>query len=199
MPTHDIEPAKLVKLRRDAERKLKTGAAPATVGWSLGVNALSLIHKLASSPASADDALKLLHEVQVHQVELDLQHEQIETTQRELGTELAHFQELFERAPVGYISVSPQREILECNLAAASLLGTKQDDARGRDIETFLAPASRPVLRRLLTHLNPDGSSDRCEVHLAAGSASRKLQVVASLAPGSRSFLAVLIDLPIGH
>jgi PAS domain-containing protein len=190
----DVESSNLVKLRHDAETRLKEGSAPPTNGWSVGVNALSLLHKLASTPSSAIDALKLLHELQVHQVELDLQHEQMEATQRELAEDLAHYRRLFDGAPVSYLSVGPQRDIFECNDAAAGLFGKSQDDMLGRNVDVFLAPASRPVLLQLLKRLRADGASESCEVQMGTGSAARKLRVLASLPPGSRSFLLVLLD-----
>jgi len=192
------EPAKLSNLRRDAETRLKDGSAPATTGWSVGVNTLSLLHKLASTPESAIDALKLLHELQVHQVELDLQHEQIETTQREIAEDLAHYQGLYEYAPVGYLNVSLQRDILECNFAGASLFGIAQDEMRGCKFESFLAPASRPAFLLLLKRLRVDGPSESCEVQAGAGKGSRKLQVLARLTPGGRSFMVVLLDISEG-
>jgi PAS domain S-box-containing protein len=199
MSATETEPAKLTQLRSDAESKLKAGEAPATLGWSMGVNALGLIHKLASSPDSAIDALKLLHEVQVHQVELDLQHQQLEVTQREMGEELEHFQKLYEYAPVGYLNVGPKLDILECNIAAAKQFGIVQDEVRGRDFESLLSPASRVVLRQLLNQLPPDGSSESCEVRAVAGSTMRRLRVVASHPPGGQSFLVVLLDLTSDH
>ena len=66
------------QLRVDAEDRLEHGTAPPTRGWPTGSEALRLLHSLASAPASASEALKLLHELQVHQVELDLQREQME-------------------------------------------------------------------------------------------------------------------------
>lgn len=200
METPNTEPEKLMKLRRDAEGRIKEGAAPTTLGWWLDANALGSIHKLASSPESAPDALKLLHEVQVHQVELDLQHEEMESTQRELAEQLARFEELYESAPVGYVTLSPRREILECNKAAASLLGMKADEVRGRKLSSFLAPASRPAVQQLLDGLRPDGASERCEVRLLAAGAQPKPQiVVASLPPGGRAFLVVIVDLANGE
>lgn len=191
----NVETTKLVKLRLEAETRLKEGSAPPTTGWSVGVNALSLLHKLAGTPSSAFDALKLLHELQVHQVELDLQHEQMESTQRELTEDLAHFRQLYERAPVGYINLGPQRDIFECNEAAATLFGKNQDDVLGRNFDSFLAPASQPVLLQLLKRLRTGGASESCQVQMGTGSTARKLLVVASLPPGGRSFLLVLLDL----
>jgi PAS domain S-box-containing protein len=189
----NVESTKSVKLRHDAETRLKEGSAPPT-GWSVGVNALTLLHKLASTPSSAIDALKLLHELQVHQVELDLQHEQMESTQRELAEDLAHFRRLYERAPVGYINVGPQSDIFECNEAAATLFGKSRDDILGRNFDAFLAPASRPMLLQLLKRLRADGASESCQVQLSTGKTVRKLLVVASLPPGGRSFLLVLLE-----
>lgn len=195
MSIPNAEAAKLAKLRLDAEARLKAGSAPPTHGWPVGVNALSLLHTLASTPESAVDALKLLHELQVHQVELDLQHEHIEATQRELAGDLARYQGLYEHAPVAYLNVSSQCEILECNIAAARLLGGGQDELRGRSIESFFPPASRPALLQLLKQLPTDGTAKRCEVQIGAGKLLRKLQVVASVTPGGRSFLVALFEL----
>lgn len=83
-----FDPRGLTLLRQRAEGRLEEGMAPATLGWSTGTGALTLLHRLAGDPASAGDALKLLHELQVHQVELDLQHEQMEQQLLELGEAL---------------------------------------------------------------------------------------------------------------
>ncbi len=96
------------RLRERAEARLKAGSAPPTRGWPTGVGTLQLLHELASTPESAVDALKLLHELQVHQVELDLQHEQIEITQRELAEDLARYQALYELAPLAYPPSAPR-------------------------------------------------------------------------------------------
>jgi len=196
MSAPPIELNEAVKLRLDAEARLKAGSAPLTNGWSVGVNALGLLHKLASTPEDAVDALKLLHELQVHQVELDLQNEQMESTQRELAEEVARYRGLYEHAPVGYLNVSPRRDIVESNIAAAGLLGTTQDELRGLKLDTFLAPASRPVLNLMLTELRPGRPGGACEVKLIVGKGkgARPLQIRASVTPGGGSFLLILVE-----
>ncbi len=141
-----VESKGSLKLRADAEARLKTGSAPPTKGVPNNAGALSLLHRLASAPESADDALKLLHELQVHQVELDLQREQMETTGRELAEDLARYQGLYQFAPAGYFNVGSDGDIIEGNLAGADLFGVRQDELLGRRIDSFLAPSSRPIL-----------------------------------------------------
>ncbi len=194
MSTRSTESSKQSKLRLDAEARLKEGSAPPTSGWPTGVSALNLLHELASNPASAHDALKLLHEVQVHQVELDLQHEQMEATQRELTEELAGYQGLYEFAPVAYLRVGPEGEILQGNVAGATLFAVAPDELHAQRIDRFLAPESRPVLRALLKRLRAGGSTDTCKVQSSAEKMSRPLQIVASVVPGDGSFLMVLVD-----
>jgi len=199
MNIHNTETKKLMRLRRDAEGRLKNGAAPASQGWWMDSDALGSIHKLANSPASAPDALKLLHEVQVHQVELDLQHDEMEATQRELAEQLAHFEGLYEFAPVGYVALNPRHEIFESNQAAANLLGMKPDELHGRTLSGFLASTGRSSLPQFLDGLRPDGSSARCDARQVDAGGQRRLQVIASLSPGGRNILVVLVDLPKGE
>ena len=196
MNTPDNEPRKLMKLRRDAEGRLKSGAAPASLGWWMDTGALSSIHHLATSPASAEDALKLLHEVQVYQVELDLQHEEMEAAQREFAEQLAHFEALYECAPVAYVTLSPRHEILDCNHAAAALLGAKPDDLRTRAISSFLVPASGSPLQQWLAGLRPDGGRERRKARLVGTGAQRTVEVIASASPDARTILVVIVDLP---
>lgn len=181
-------------LRHEAETRLKSGTAPSTRGWVSGAEALTLLHGLAGNPATAGDARKLLHELQVHQVELDLQHLQTEQTRSELAETLARYFELYDLAPVGYFTVDPQGRIIEGNLAGASLLGLKLAESGGRDIGSFLVPQSRPVLMAMLQRLSISGSRESCEVQCGnGGRVPRRVQVAAT---GSRSrpvyFLAMM-------
>jgi PAS domain S-box-containing protein len=184
-----------VQLRRDAEMRLKEGTAPPTKGWPTGTNTLTLLYTLASSPESAADALKLLHELQVHQVELDLQHEQAESSRRETAEDLARYKALYEAAPAGYFNVDSAGHILEGNVAGADLFGLGLADLSGRRLESLLAPASRPVLRELLQALREGVSGGSRDVQSGDGRGARMLRVVAGAAPDGASFLLVFAPL----
>lgn len=194
MSTLTAETNPHVQLRLDAEVRLKQGTAPPTKGWPTGTNTLSLLYTLASSPASAEDALKLLHELQVHQVELDLQHEQVEATRREIAEDLARYKGLYEAAPAGYFNLDSTGHILEGNVAGAELLGLGLVDLNGRRLEGLLAPASRPVLLELLQELREGVSRASCDLQ-SGGRRAQPLRVVASAAPDGASFLLVFVPL----
>ena len=194
----------LNKLRQSAEGRLKNGNAPPTQGWPTGVQALTLLHGLASAPATASDALKLLHELQVHQVELDLQHEQAEQDRRQLTEDMANCSALFELAPFAYLVLEPQGVVTAANCIAADWLapapgqtpghGPAQAQAQqqppglaGRHIEDLLAPQSGAAVRALLAALRKGWGRQSCAVHPRSGGASA--QAVATATPGGRQVL----------
>lgn len=171
-------------LRHLAEARLREGTPPPSVeGWTTGVEALTLLHKLAGSPASAADALKLLHELQVHQVELTLQHEQQEQNQAEVTEALDRYAERFDFAPVGYVAVEPDGRIIEGNVATAELFEIEQAELSGRPVESLVAPESRVALRALFNRLRQSGTRESCEVEAKGGNPPRRLQVAAKSSP----------------
>jgi PAS domain S-box-containing protein len=172
-------------LRHVAEKRLRDGVPPpAHGGWTAGVDALNVLHNLAGSPESAGDALKLLHELQVHQVELAMQHEQMEQSRAEVAESLECYVERFDFAPVGYFTVEPDGRIVEGNLAGADLFAVDRADLPGRSIESLVAADGRAALRAMLGRLRKDGPSEACEVHAEpAGQHRRLLQVAGKAAP----------------
>lgn len=193
MPRHPA-PKTSKELRENAEVRLHDGTAP-PYGGTPNVNALSTLHQLASSPASASAALKLLHELQVHQVELDLQREEMERNQRELTDDLERYAGLFAFAPTSYFSVGPQDKIIEGNIAGANLFGVERVSLWGRRIDEFLAPASRQLLLDLLQRRRNGGLKENCEVYAEGDeNQSRPLHVAADLAPGGQSLFVTFME-----
>jgi PAS domain S-box-containing protein len=196
MSKHIDRPEHSTPLRHQAEARIREGDAPqATHRWSTGVEALTLLYGLASTPESAGDALKLLHELQVYQVELDLQYEQMELSQRELAGELHRYTELYHFAPVAYFIVDVEGNIINANLAAAQLFNANHDDLSGRHVNSLLAPESRPALLGLWKRLRRSGVRATFEVQAAGGEHGlRALRAMASASPDGQSFLLALTD-----
>lgn len=196
--TVDVDaPNIYMQLRNKAEAKLEAGSTPTKNHWSLGIDALRLLHQLSSNPDSAQDALKLLHELQVHQVELDLQHEEIAANEQALVEELTLCREFFDSAPLAYFLVDREGIVNRGNLAAAALFGMGQNDLAGQRIDAILAPESRPQLVALLQRVAESGANDSC-MAVAAGSANdtRRLLLLASGTAKRESVLLACCEYP---
>jgi len=176
------------KLRQNAEQRLQTGTAPVTRGWPTGIPALTLLHRLSSSPDSASDALKLLHELQVYQVELDLQHEQADEERRQLSEDLANGAAVFELAPFAYLTLNSDGVVIAANRIAADSLG---QEITGCRIEDLLAPACRATLQGMLAALRGGSGRHSCAVQFKLGGASAN--AVANLTPDGAQVLLAFV------
>ncbi len=94
----------------------------------------------APETVSPEDAARALHELKVHQIELEMQNEELRRAQEELEVSRARYFDLFDLAPVAYFTLSEQGLVLEANLTAAKLLGVERGDL-------VQQPLSRYILR----------------------------------------------------
>ncbi len=176
-------------LRSDAEGRLRAGTAPTSAGWTVGAEALSLLYRLASDPESSGDAQKLLHELQTHQVELDLQHAQLAENEHELAQHLAHFECLFDHAPAGYLVLERDGRILRSNRTASELFGLDADQLEDHMLTSLLSRDSKPAV---LAALEKGESGKTTEVVQVQALDSRSLGLLCSTAPGKDAVLALV-------
>lgn len=182
MSTSINQPNIYAQLRNKAIEHLQTGTTPTAGHWSLGVDALQLLHRLSSDPDSAEDAIKLLHELQVHQVELDLQSEEIAANEQTLMEDLHFYRHVYDCAPLAYFIVDFEGKIIQGNHAAAEFFGTGQDDLEGQRIDTLLKPQNRPQLLGLLKRVAESGTRDSCVAETSGGAmGSQQMQFLAAL------------------
>ncbi len=162
---------------------------------SRSLSALAPERLAALSPAATRD---LLHELQVHQIELEMQNEELRRTQLELDASRARYFNLYDLAPVGYCSVSEQGLILQANLAAATLLGATRSTLVRQPISRFIFKADQDIwyLHRKL--LAETGQAQSFELRLAPQDGVQPwVQVAASAAndaAGPPVMLVVLTD-----
>jgi signal transduction histidine kinase/CheY-like chemotaxis protein len=105
-----------------------------------------------AAPTGEAEVRRLLHELQVHQVELELQNELLLQARRESELALAQYTKLYDFAPVGYLSLDRGGCILQANQAAAGLLSAERKGLPGRRFIDFVGPESRPDVSALLTN-----------------------------------------------
>lgn len=90
-------------------------------------------------PAGPADSLRLVHELQVHQIELELQNDELRRTQLELEAARARYSELYELAPVGFLTLNDRGRILQGNIRVARLLGVDRGALAKQPISRFIA------------------------------------------------------------
>ena len=191
--TLSARPGSHAQLRQSAETKISYGNTPVSQGWTLGPTSLTLLHQLASNPATASDAVKLLHELQVHQVELDLQHEHMNEERLALEQSMLRVVELYLSAPVAYFLVTATGQIVEGNVAGAHLLGVEQGDVDSNNITRLASPDSREAMLALLAQVQSSGNKHTCRVQ-ALDSASNDLQLIASASACGQHCMVVVIS-----
>jgi len=192
MPDSPVDPQFPADLRAMAESLLKQGMATASDGHFCSADSLAVLYKMACSHDSAADSLKLLHELQTFQIELDLQREQNEARASEIAADLLRYKTLFDNAPVGYMIINCDGCIEESNQAAAILLGSTNEELDGQLIEDFLAPASRPLFSWQLKKMFKGSSGETSFVHAKDNVDAGLLRVIATLAPDGDEVLMTL-------
>lgn len=102
-----------------------------------------------ASDSAQVDAQRTLHELQVHQVELELQNEELRRANDELSAMHARYHDLYDFAPVAYFTIDSERRIVEANLAGARLLGLDRGRLPKRRLAEFLHANSLVAFEQL--------------------------------------------------
>ncbi|MCX6902716.1 MAG: PAS domain S-box protein, partial [Verrucomicrobia bacterium] len=121
------------------------------------------------TPHSEADPRRLLQELQIHQVELEMQNAELQKARDELETALEKYTDLYDFAPVGYFSLDEQGRILEANLAGAALLGIERSRLINQRLLAFMAPTTQAVVRNLLEQVFAGRGKQVCEATLRNG------------------------------
>ncbi len=159
----------------------------------------ALQRRSSAAPSSAADSTRLLHELQVHQIELELQLEELIERRAEVEASLARYTDLYDFASIAYATLAADSTISQTNLAAAQLLSSPRALLYGKRLLQFVAEPDRIDFSHWLQRVFDSGTPQRCELRLGSpGSAAgtlRTVQVDAARTPDGSLCRATLIDL----
>ncbi|MGZ5000426.1 MAG: PAS domain-containing protein [Methylomonas sp.] len=128
---------------------------------SLRAAAESLVTNFLPDPMTTEPAEALLHELLVHKIELEMQNEELRKTHAALEDALEKYVDLYEFAPVGYLTINPEGLISEINLTGAKLLGMARDEPINRRFATFVASRDRDIWHRRFINLMNEGKDEK--------------------------------------
>ncbi|MBI5388432.1 MAG: PAS domain S-box protein [Verrucomicrobia bacterium] len=117
-------------------------------------------------PLNDPDTRALVHELQVHQIELEMQNEELQRAHLEARQAADKYAELFDFAPVGYFVLDLGGFIREVSLAGAALLGLERQRVLHQPFDPYVVPDSRGQFAVFWRHLRPDEGRCSCETRL---------------------------------
>jgi PAS domain S-box-containing protein len=135
-----------------------------------------------SERAPEADAQRLLHELEVHKIELEMQNEELREARVELESALTRYTEMFEFAPIGYVTISLDGALRELNHAAARLLGAARSQLLQRRFDSFVVPSQRHRFVDLMQRVLDSEARETTELALMVpGGQSVAVQLLGTL------------------
>lgn len=154
--------------------------------------------KASGKTASRTDAdmQRLLHELQVHQIELELQNEELRKTQEALAEGLDKYTELYDFAPVGYFTLTADSKIQMVNLTGARLVGVDRSRLLGQRLNQYINPSPRSNFSAFLRQVFAEEKKQSCDVIiLYDGLLPRAVSIEAKRSPNGRDCHAIVVDI----
>jgi len=122
--------------------------------------------KKAGTRALESDTKKLLHELQVHQIELEMQNEELRQANERAEEALRKYTLLYDFAPMGYFTLESDGSISELNFTGAEMLGDKRFSLLNSNFKLFVSESSKPVFNKFFKNVFTSNSKEFCELDL---------------------------------
>ena len=177
-PAHPAHAEAATELRRRAEARLRRQRSA------------------GGGPRTEAETARLIHELEVHQTELELQNEELRTAQERVEAGLALYADLYDFAPTGYLTLDRAGVIGRVNLAGARMLGTERSQFLKRRFSRFVAADDRGVFADFLWQVFTKEAKQACEVTLAVGGQPPLVvQVEGMRSASGEECLVMLVDI----
>ncbi len=174
------------------------GTRPGTAGLRRRAELLLRGPHAKPSPLRIEaDAQRLVHELQVHQIELELQNSELKKTRDQSELLLQKYTDLYEYAPAGYFSLAADGTIRLVNLAGARLVGLERSRLLGQSLIRQVVPESQPVLQTFLHHVFAGANKQACIVRLRTTGPAQEVSIEAELSVDRQDCLAVVEDITV--
>ncbi len=118
------------------------------------------------SEKTPEDIASLIHELEVHQIELEMQNEELGRIQGELEKTRDKYSHLYDFAPVGYFTLSEKGSIEEANLTISSMIGVDRSDLIGKPFTRFVLREDQDIFYKHRQRLLETETAQPCELQL---------------------------------
>ncbi len=177
MPKKPTSPGEPTELRRRAERQMEE-------------------RQTAPVSNTETDSRRLLHELDVHQIELEMQNAELRLARDEAESMLEKYTELYDFAPVGYFTLAAKGTILLANLTGSVLVGTERNRLVGRSFRMLVTPQHRPAFDDFLARVFEDPARRSIDIELSSdGQPPRAVNVEVQRSPDGEECRMAVVDI----
>lgn len=141
------------------------------------------------------DQKRLVHELQVHKIELEMQNEALIDARGQAEIALEHFSELFDFAPVAYFILNPDSSIQQTNFRGETLLGKPRTALIGKKFVLSVASEQRPDFGLFLGHSFVHSGVQSCELTLIVNKKITWVNLQASANINRTTCLVAVVDI----
>jgi PAS domain S-box-containing protein len=121
---------------------------------------------------SEADAKKLLHELQVHQIELEMQNEELFRAYEAAEAALKKYTLVFDQAPMGFVTLESDGTITELNFTSAEMLGDRRFSLIGSNFKLYISDESKSTFNSFFKNVYTSHKKETCQVMLGYESKS---------------------------
>jgi PAS domain S-box-containing protein len=129
------------------------------------IERLNRLEKALDVPGG-DEGARLVHDLQVHKIELEMQNRALREAQHDLEESRNRYAELYDLAPIGYLTLNRYGRVLDVNLTGAALLGDSREGVLSRPLTTWLEPQQSTGFHRHLEEVLTSGERRTVELRL---------------------------------
>jgi PAS domain S-box-containing protein len=122
--------------------------------------------KAPSEGGTSADIQKLIHELNIHQIELEMQNEELRNSQLATAAEHHVYADLYDFAPVGYFTLDKKGRIIKANVTGASLLGSEKRSLAGQPFRRFIMPGHLTIFQSHLQNAHESQNKQTCKLKL---------------------------------
>jgi len=121
--------------------------------------------------------------------------EAIARSKAELEESVNRYAELYEFAPIGYLTLARDTSILQINLTATTMFGVERSLLKGHRFITFLCDEDRPVIETMIETLFSNRKQQYREATLLPGFSGHTVRIDAALSDGGKECRVILVDI----
>jgi two-component system, cell cycle sensor histidine kinase and response regulator CckA len=175
-------PTDAAELRRHAEARLKENQKGQ--------------QSQTGAERTAHETHRLVQELQIHQIELEMQNEQLEQARTATEAALERYTDLYEFAPAGYFTLDREERIRQVNLTGSGVLGVDRSRLVNRHFALFVAEKFRPVFHAFVARVFAGQCRETCEAMLLSeGKSPFYARIEARISDNGQECRAVVVDI----